>query len=53
VVGVFVGDENRVERFGSDAGGIEALEGLPAAQARVNEKTGPLAGDQGAVAGAR
>jgi hypothetical protein len=53
MIGVLVGDENRVEGLGSDAGGIEALEGLPAGEARVNEKTGPLAGDQGAVAGAR
>ncbi len=53
MIGVFVGDENRVEGLWGDARGMEPLEGLPAAQARVNEKTGPLAGDQGAVAGAR
>jgi hypothetical protein len=53
VIGVFVGDENRVQGFGGDAGGVEALEGLFAGEARVNEETGPLAGDQGAVAGAR
>jgi hypothetical protein len=53
VIGVFVCDENRVERFGRDAGGVEAFEGFFAAEACVNQKTGPLTGDQGGVAGAR
>ena len=53
VVGVLVGDENRGERLGVDARGVETLEGFFAGEARVDEETGPLRGDQGGVAGAR
>lgn len=36
VIGMFVGDENCVERFGIDADGGQALEGFLAAEAGVN-----------------
>ena len=52
MVRMLVGDENRGEGFGVVSGGVEALEGLFAGEARVDQKTGPLSRDQRGIAGA-
>jgi hypothetical protein len=52
MVGVFVGDENRGERFGMVAGGMEPLEGLFAGEAGVDQETGSLGRNQRGIAGA-
>jgi hypothetical protein len=53
MVGMFVGDQDCGEGFGVVAGGMETVEGLLAGQAGIDEKTGPLRGDQRGIAGAR
>jgi hypothetical protein len=52
VVGVLVGDQDRRERFVRASGGLEALEGFLAADAGVDQETGPLCGNQSCVAAA-
>jgi hypothetical protein len=52
MIGVFVSNEDRVQRFRREADGGKAFEGFLAAEAGIDEETGSLAGDQGAVAGA-
>ena len=53
MIGMFVRDQNRGEGLGVVAGGLEALEGFLAGQAGIDQKTGPLGGDQRGIAGAR
>ena len=51
VVGVFVGDEDGVERGGVFADGGEAVEDFAAAKAGVDEQAGAAGGEEGRVAG--
>jgi hypothetical protein len=52
VITMFVRNKDRVERVPIHASRGQSLEGLLAAQARINEETGPLGRDQCGVTGA-
>ena len=53
VIGVLMGDQDRGERFGVDAGGLEAFEGFLAAESGVDQETGPLGRHQCGVPSTR
>jgi hypothetical protein len=52
VIAVLVGDQNRGKGFGLDSGGGQTLERFLAAEAGIDQETGPLGGNQRRVAGA-
>ena len=52
MIGVLMGDENRGQRFGIMAGGVEAFKRLFAGQAGIDQNAGPLRSNERGVAGA-
>jgi hypothetical protein len=52
VIVMLVGDEDRGQRFGFDTGGVEALEGLLAAEPGVDQDGGAFGRDERGVPGA-
>ncbi len=53
VIGMLMRDQDRGERVRVVSGGVEAYERFLGGESGVNEETGPLGGNEGAIAGAR